>query len=1038
MGTFPFLEEWKMKAGNCWKWRPAMGVVVAGALAFAVSVQGGPRATDGKTALNKGRARSDTARLLTGSSPVVAGAGETAFMALTPVYYNGAGNPYDQAPTGAGYGPGDISGQTLTVNAGGFRAFFHAEAGQWDSTGGSGVMSRSEQMRVDSKSFQGANAVPANPGCDILQFSDPSIQIPCANTGVCIAAFNSVGAPKCGDAIAGICNWGWVNTSKDPHYDGKQWVHSNTFGSVTADWGLVSPTGPLCLLSAEPSEPRPDDKYPAAYYLGTLALWVPECAKGTYTLDFVADETFLADADSVVFPDLGVPINFRQAIITIPVGKCCYGIGTGGAGCEDALTQGECAEKAAPYVWGMGEFCDNPPSDDGCAECLEDADCHEVPADDKCTNDTCDGNLICHNDPIPAWNQATECCDAATGDTCVPTPDNVCQTAACSLADMRGVCVNTSIPEGDPCTGEGDDNPCTYDDICAADESCSGTDVNSQMISCVDDAECQTITGLTAPTCVSGICDCSLVPDLTIYKVESDNKDGHCFDSGDDGDKVTAYVRAAAATAAVNGGQFLITYDPTCLEYISAAGVAPYVDAVYGPIVDEAAGTIFVVVGVGFGAGDGPAGNADMLALSFKKVGECNSCQLCFASNNPENTYLVDNTGQRIGVNPICSKSILADGEVEVVVPDSQRNLNVDCDQPTKVVTWDAPYATDTCGEATIMCWGENEGGGLYSEAMAMGGGELPIGISNFCCYAVSDWCGDWAGCAPGMDCPATPSDKEGFFDVDGCWTVDINDETSLDIELQLSPTVDAKPGTDLTRCIKFTLYPNTIQEPLRFTADVEFGNTVGGAMMDHVGKVKDKIKIPGHDQWDCISAWDQLHTLRACYLFATDGSDCIDGQLQASFTGDPLFGGNWLIGGNLDGWKKDVDGAEPSLFVIDVLDYGTFVAEWGADYGTGDTPCGTPGPNADIDGDGDVDLDDYAYIQMNFLASAKDCCGVYGLPAGAQGVTSISVRELREMGRGELAVGDLNGDGMLDMSDMDAFMQGARPVTKGSRTGTR
>ena len=497
-------------------------------------------------------------------------------------------------------------------------------------------------------------------------------------------------------------------------------------------------------------------------------------------------------------------------------------------------------------------------------------------------------------------------------------------------------------------------------------------------------------------------------------------------------------MRVAAATAAVNGGQFLIDYDPTCLEYISAAGVDPYVDAVYGPIVDEAAGTIFIVVGVGFGGIDGPAGNADMLALSFKKIGDCNSCQICFDSINPENLYLVDNTGQRIGVNPVCSKSILADGEVEVVVPGSQRNLNVDCDQPSKVVNWDWPYATDTCGEATIMCWGEHENGALYGEAMAMKGGEIGIGISNFCCYAVSDWCGDWDGCAPGMDCPAVPSDKEGFYDVDGCWTIDINDETSLDIELQLSPTVDTKPASDLTRCIKFTLYPNTIQEPTRFFADVEFGNTVGGVYMDHVGKVKDKIKIPGHDQYDCISAWDQLHTLRACYLFDPLGGDCFEGQLNASFTGDPLFGGNWLIGGNLDGWKKDVDGAEPSLFVIDILDYGTFVAEWDENYGTGDTPCGTPGPHADIDGDGDVDLDDYAYIQMNFLVSAKMCCEVYGLPAGAAGVTSISVRELREMGRGELAAGDLNGDGMLDMSDMEAFMQGARPVTKGSRTGTR
>lgn len=1016
-----------MKAGNCWKWRPAMGVMVASALAFAVSVQGGPRVTDGKTAPNKGRAKSDTARLVTGPSQnidsVIAGVAGTAVLELVPVVNNGDGAPFAH---GGAYDASNISGNTLTVDAGGIRMFWALKGSNWDPDGDGVPLLRSTSARVDGKQFAGDNAVPSNPGCDITVPMEA-----CANLPACKTAWGAIGAPACNDAFAGMCNNAWFNKAQDCEAmgDGTYWIHHNAFLTVTADVGLTSPTGPLMFTTTDPGEGTPDgdldcdtvqDTVGNVYTIGYFAWDLPACAKGTYTLSYVAAETFMADPNNEQFP----LAETRPGVVTVPVGKCCYGIGGPSPGCADALTAAECAAEPAVAVWSVGEVCDNPPTDDGCCACLEDAQCRETP-DDLCTVNTC-SNCVCFDNPIAAWD-AGECCDAATGDTCVPTPDNVCQTSACSIAPDRGVCVNTSIAEGQPCADPGDDNPCTYDDVCAADESCSGTDVNSQMITCVDDAECQAATGLTAPTCVSGICDCSLVPDLTIYKVESDNKDGHCYDGGD---KVTALVNVAAATAAINGGQFLIEYDPTCLDYNSAAGVAPYTDAVYGPIVDEAAGTIFIVVGVGFGAGDGPAGNADMLSLSFTKIGVCDACQICFASNNPENTYLVDNTGQRIGVNTVCSKEIMADGEVEVFVPDSMRNLNVDCDQPTKVVTWDDPYATDTCGESTIMCWGEHEGGALYGADMAMGGGELPIGISNFCCYAASDWCGDWAGCAPGADCPATAAEKEGFYDVPGCWTVDINDETSLDIELQLSPTADAKPGDGTERCIKFTLYPNTIQEPMRFSAPVVFGSD-----LDHVGKVKDKIKIPGTDQWDCISAWDQFHTLRACYLFGPD--DCFEGQLNASFTGDPLFGGNWLIGGNLDGWKKGVDGSNPSLFVIDVLDYGTFVAEWNANYGTGDTPCGTVGPHADIDGDGDVDMDDYAFIQMNFLASAKNCCGVEGLPAAAP-ITSISVRELREMGRGELAVADLNGDGVLDMADMQAFSQGVRPVTKGTRTGTR
>ena len=1057
-----------MKAGNCWKWRPAMGVLVAGTLAFAVSVQGGPRVTDGKTALNKERARADTARMLTGPSEhinsVIAGVPGTAEIMLTPKVNNADGNAYAH---GGAYDASNISGNTLTVDAGGFWAFWNVRGGKWDPEGDFTPLLRSTSGRIDSKSMQGANAAPPNPGCDITGVLPAGQPGNCSITPDCQALFNCVGAAKCGDAYPDpseppipcnqpgsdcYCNWGWVNTSKDTHADGDQWIHNNAYASVQADWGLTSPTGPLVFSTAEPTEGRADDKYPAMYYIGSIVFDIPACAKGTYTMTWVDAETFFADPQNVQFEVIETP-----GVLVIPVGKCCHNIGEASAGCIDGLSKSLC-EGVPGYgtaVWTQGVLCDNPPGPDGCAECQVAADCYEgtVPGvdGDKCTIDSCDAQYICHNDPDPEWDQATECCEAATGDICTPTVTNTCENAACSIPPNRGVCQITNITAGDPCNPPGDDNPCTFWDVCLADKSCIGTDVNTSMIPCDTDQDCFDATkGLTAPVCLNsvvpgvldGICDCSLEPDLTIYKVESGKKDGHCFDSLSEketmGAKVTAYVKVGAATAPINGGQFLITYDPTCLDYNSVAGVAPYTDAVYGPIVDEAAGTIFVVVGVGFGGIDGPAGNADMLSLSFTKVGHCNSCQICFGGENPENTYLVDNTGQKIGVTPWCSKYIFANGEVILTVPPSQRNLNVDCDQPTRIVTWGPPTVDDQCGESTIMCWGEHEGGALYSEEMAMGGGELPIGVSNFCCYAESNWCSDWDGCAPGMDCPVTPSDKEGFYDADGCWTIDINDETSLDIELQLSPSTVAKPGLDLTRCIKFTLYPNTIQAPLHFTWPVIFGETIGGAAMDHVGKVKDKIKIPGHDQWDCISAWDQLHTLRACYLFDPYGGDCIDGQLQASFTGDPAFGGNWMIGGNLDGWKKDVDGADPSLFVIDILDYGTFVAEWGENYGTGDTPCGTVGPHADIDGDGDVDLDDYVYIEMNFLASAKMCCGYEGLPAGSAGLTEISVRDLREMGRGELAVADLNGDGMLDMNDMQAFMQGTRPSTKSTRSGTR
>jgi hypothetical protein len=284
----------------------------------------------------------------------------------------------------------------------------------------------------------------------------------------------------------------------------------------------------------------------------------------------------------------------------------------------------------------------------------------------------------------------------------------------------------------------------------------------------------------------------------------------------------------------------------------------------------------------------------------------------------------------------------------------------------------------------------------------------------------VSDYCGKVVGCVAG-----TPGCTEG------CWTVKVNDETSLDITVGLSPTSQSKPGDNLIRCIKFTLFSNCIEAPLVFSDDVTFGG-----MFNFVGKYTGKIKIPGSGQWDCITAQDQLHTLRSCYTFGP--GDCVNGQLNASFSGDPKLGGNWLIGGNLDGWKKDVPNSQPSLDVIDILDYGTFVSQYLISYGFTNTPCGTPGPNADINGDGVVDLDDYAFVSMNFLTSSKQCC-CGPQTASVNAVTEISVAQLRAMGLGDLAVADLNGDGLLNLADMAAFDQGVRPTkTTPTKGGTR
>jgi len=1002
-----------MKAGNCSRvWRPAVGVMLVGALAFAVTAQGGPRETGSSRDTN--RPKSETARMISGPSgqiqqAVTAGAG--IIFRLTP-RKDYPGGSYNSSI----YAQANVSGQTLSLTGAPGRVYIELQLNGWGPQ-----FLRIWETYVDSAGYMSGT------GTALIKAIEA-----CANTAECQGDFGVASGPICS---AGTCAFAFIQKTRT---DGIQLAApiapcSNNIWDVG---NLSNPSGHNYFgvldqfdAGANQNCGLPDPG--TIQYAGAFALDVLAGAAGTYTIPLQPAVTIAQD-DSA--PDaIDIPIQaLMPAIITIPTGSCCFGIGTLGAGCVNGDTAAQCSARPAVNQFAAGDTCDNPPTDDGCCACLTNADCND---NDACTNDTC-SNCICSNIAKASWDQATECCDAATGNECTPTVSNTCQTAACSIPGPpgRGVCVTSNIADGDPCTGDdngegatqGDANPCTYDDVCTA-GTCAGTDINASNIACTTEADCLAATdvgdgtGATAASCQAGLCNCSLIPKLTVVVVNKDegkdaDGDSVCFPSGNPGAKIIARIHVGPATTPINGGQFLITYDPTCLRYNSAVGVATnctanpadtcYGDQVFGPVVNTTAGTIFTVVGVGFGVGDGPAGNADMVELSFTKIGDCNECQICFDSNNPQNTYLASNSGQRVNTDPDCSQLLIANNVVTIDVPETSKH-NVDCDATAATVTWSTPTVTDSCGNSTLTCEGEHQSGLTYSQAVAMGGGTIGVGFSNFCCTAHSDWC-----------------DKE----VTDCWTVEVNDETSLDVKVALSPSAQSKPGDDLTRCIKFTLYPNTIQAPTYFETDLDFGG-----VNEFVGKAKDVVKIGGHGRWDCIVAWDQLHTLRSCYLF--DDGDCVDGVLHASFEGDPAFGGNWLISGNLDGYKKSGPTPEgASLYVIDIVDYVDLVATWGTNYGTGDTPCGTAGPHGDIDGDGLVGLSDYTFISMNFLTSMKLCCGVQGLPASATPITEISVKDLRLQGYSDAAKADLNGDGMVNVDDMNLFGQGVRPESKNLR----
>jgi hypothetical protein len=728
-------------------------------------------------------------------------------------------------------------------------------------------------------------------------------------------------------------------------------------------------------------------------WLGTMVLDVPSDARGTFTIKIDPSNTNVTRGASDFIPLLGL----RPGKITVETGKCCRGIGSpAGPSCEDGLLAKECTGLGTKYT--AGGACTGV-IDDDCPACTA----HDQCADgDACTIDRCSDFTggECSNTAVTV--PAASCCDSATtlgsaadvngtGAICGLDDGEVCTVDACSAGPASGTC-NHVCTAGIGCN---DANPCTYGDSCDANCGCAGSDVNA--VDCTTSADCETATGV-AFDCLLSKCFCTIAPVCGFSDVPA------CVEEGA---KVSVDLRIGAAAGVINGVQITVGYDPSCLDFnsIVPAGSVyagnPYVTEIE-EIVDEAHGSIFYAVGVDPLGGVGVNGNVAIAVLSFTKVGDCNSCSLtCGGGANPQDSLAVDNTGQPIFIEAGESGTITSANDVDLNVPDDVKS-NVDCDFRTAIITWDAPTASSDCpGGVNLVCSGSHEGGYVYPQDVVLHGGELPVGTSTFCCTASETACDN-----------AT----------EDCWTVVVNERTTLDVTVQLSPIITG----ELDRCICFQLYSDCVQAPLEFCQTLHFGG-----LFDHVGHFTDDIKIPDAGQWFCITARDQLHTLRS-----SDFLECVDGDYIAVFKGDPFFGGNWLIGGNLDGWKKFNPNASHN--VIDILDFGQFVANFGAQVDP-DSPCPTAvAAHADINGDGVVNSLDYAFVTRNFLSQSKNaCCPGSAAAESIVARTEISVRELRELDMGDLAVADLNGDGVVNTDDMAAFMAGQQPPVKNNRPHT-
>ena len=207
--------------------------------------------------------------------------------------------------------------------------------------------------------------------------------VPCVTDADCRAPMSG---PQCATAEASQCaqhNFGYwpPGTWCDVAFQNKchpQWIGTGVEHVAVVDESTQNFRFAIAIF---PEEVMPDFE---PSYLGTFVVDVPPGAKGSYTLDFVENETFLTGQCG----NSGCPEDIHlRATITVPCGRCCFGIGTQAGGCEDGLSALECESRPSPSVFEPNVTCSSAGG----------ADCPECASDEQCDDGQfCNGSELCN------------------------------------------------------------------------------------------------------------------------------------------------------------------------------------------------------------------------------------------------------------------------------------------------------------------------------------------------------------------------------------------------------------------------------------------------------------------------------------------------------------------------------------------------------------------------------------------------------------------------------------------------------------------
>ncbi len=267
------------------------------------------------------------------------------------------------------------------------------------------------------------------------------------------------------------------------------------------------------------------------------------------------------------------------------------------------------------------------------------------------------------------------------------------------------------------------------------------------------------------------------------------------------------------------------------------------------------------------------------------------------------------------------------------------------------------------------------------------------------------------------------------------------------------APTASNSCGTALAVSVQVTLPDLTTQPsiPARFpkgtstvvwSASDAAGNT---SSVSRTVQVDDRQVLTVAAALDGTSAGDSTRTMSLAYAGGPAGgqsadlpmvnvsgtaSGSIDVDITPAITSGPTCASikdvvhslrRTAAGFGTSGAKWTVDfgtlkqGDSNNDDLVDIRDFGQFVG----DYGAGKLAAA----RSNYNGDTAVDTADYTFISANFFQVGAACGSAWhDTPRN-----SISVKELRRMGMGDLAAADINRDGRVDQADIVAFLRGAR-----------